>query len=375
MRIAIITNSRIPSLTANSIQAMKVSQALAQLGHDVCLFTSREGDTQDWENISSHYGLTTQFDIEWLPMNPLLKLYDFTLYSLRAAQKFNADIVYTWVLNSALAALWAGIPAVLEIHGDVSGGLGPWMMRRFWRSRTPKRMLVTTSPLRDAVEAVAKLNFPPGSVQIAPNGVDPTQYENLPSPADARQQLGFEEKLTIGFSGHIYPGRGAELLFELAQRMPTVNFLWVGGKPESITYWRKQLEEAGVTNVNMTGFVANSILPLYQSAADILLMPYGRSISASSGQDIAEVINPMKMFDYMAAGRAIVSADLPVIHEILDQQNAVFCEPSNVDAWEKTLRNLLDDEPRRLALAVQARKDVAGRTWLARAERALADFP
>ncbi len=375
MRIAIITNSRIPSLTANSIQAMKVSQALAQLGHEVRLFTSRAGDTRDWDAIAAHYGLTTQFDIEWLPMNPRLKLYDFTLYSLRAAQKFNADIVYTWVLNSALAALWAGIPAILEIHGEVVGGLGPWMMRRFWRSRVPKRMLVTTHPLRDAVEKVAKLKFPDGTVQIAPNGIDPAQYENLPSPADARQQLGFEEKLTVGFTGHIYPGRGADMLFELAQRIPEVNFLWVGGKPEMIDHWRQQLEEAGVTNVNMTGFVANSVLPLYQSAADILLMPYGRSISASSGQDIAQVINPMKMFDYMAAGRAIVSADLPVIHEVLNEQNAVFAEPSDVDAWERTLRDLLADEPRRLALADQARKDVAGRTWLARALRALTDFP
>ena len=124
---------------------------------------------------------------------------------------------------------------------------------------------------------------------------------------------------TVGFTGHIYPGRGADLLFELAQRMPDVNFLWVGGTPDEVAYWRAQLVQAGVSNVTMTGFVENSRLPLYQSAADVLLMPYSRSISASSGQDIAEVINPMKMFDYMAAGRAIVSADLPVIHEVLNE--------------------------------------------------------
>jgi glycosyltransferase involved in cell wall biosynthesis len=103
-------------------------------------------------------------------------------------------------------------------------------------------------------------------------------------------------------------------------------------------------------------------------------MPYGRSIAASSGQDITEVINPMKMFDYMAAGRAILSADLPVIHEVLNAGNAVFCEPGNVAAWEETLRALLADEARRSALGVQARKDVSGYTWAARAERALEGF-
>jgi glycosyltransferase involved in cell wall biosynthesis len=196
----------------------------------------------------------------------------------------------------------------------------------------------------------------------------------LPDAAEARHQLGLEDKLTVGFTGHIYPGRGADLLFGLAKRMPDVNFLWVGGTPDEVTYWQDQLSDAGASNVTMTGFVENSRLPLYQSAADVLLMPYGRSISASSGQDIAEVINPMKMFDYMAAGRAIVSADLPVIHEVLNDNNAVFCEPGDAVAWEKTLHELLVDKPRRLELSKQARKDVARYTWVVRAKRALDGF-
>jgi glycosyltransferase involved in cell wall biosynthesis len=374
MKIAVITNSRIPSLTANSIQAMKVCQALTRLGHDLRLFAPRETAPVPWESLASHYGLSTPFDIEWLPSNPALKRYDFTLHSILAARRFKADMVYTWLLNPALAALWLGWPVVLEIHAEVTGQVGPWLMRRFWRSSTQKRMLVTTRPLREAVERVADLEFPEEAVQIAPNGVDLAQYDFLPNASEARRQLGFEDKLTVGFSGHIYPGRGAELLFALSKRMPEFNFLWVGGKPDDVNCWRGQLADAGVSNVTMTGFVENSRLPLYQSAADVLLMPYGRSISASSGQDIAEVINPMKMFDYMAAGRAIVSADLPVIHEVLNENNAVFCEPGNVDIWESTLRELLADEPRRLTLSAQARKDVAGYTWEARAKRALEGF-
>ena len=374
MRIAIITNSRIPSLTANSIQAMKVCQALAQLGHDIRLFAPRETAPDTWEHLASHYGLSTPFEIEWLPSAPVLKRYDFTLHSILKARKFKADTVYTWLLNPAVVALWLGCPVILEMHAEVTGRIGPWLMRRFWRSSMRKRMLVTTRPLRDAIETVAGLEFSDDAVQIAPNGVDPAQYESLPGAAEARRQLGLEEKLTVGFTGHIYPGRGADLLFELAGRMPDVNFLWVGGKPDDVNYWREKLADAGASNVTMTGFVENSRLPLYQSAAEVLLMPYGRSISASSGQDIAEVINPMKMFDYMAAGRAILSADLPVIHEVLNERNAVFCEPGNVDAWESRLRELLSDEPRRLALGTQAQMDVAGYTWVTRAERALEGF-
>jgi len=374
MRIAIITNSCIPSLTANSIQAMKVCQALVQLGHDIRVYAPRETEPADWEHLASHYGLSTPFEIEWLPSIPKLKRYDFTLHAILAARKFKADMVYTWLLNPAVVALGLNWPVVLEMHAEVTGRIGPWLMRRFWRSSTQKRMLVTTRPLQEAIEAVAGLKLSDEAVQIAPNGVDLAQYESLPGAAESRRHLGLEDKLTAGFTGHIYPGRGADLLFELAKRMPDVNFLWVGGKPDDVNYWRRQLADVGASNVTMTGFVENSRLPLYQSAADVLLMPYGRSISASSGQDIAEVINPMKMFDYMAAGRAIISADLPVIHEVLNEGNAVFCEPGDVDAWESTLRELLSAEPRRLLLGAQARKDVERYTWLARAQRALERF-
>jgi len=374
MRIAIITNSRIPSLTANSIQAMKVCQALAQLGHDIRLYAPRETEPATWDELASHYGLSTQFEIEWLPSLRALKRYDFTLHSIFATCKFKADIVYTWLLNPAVVALWLGWPVILEIHAEITGNLGPWLMRRFWRSSTRKRLLVTTRPLREAVETVAGLTFPEDAIQIAPNGVDLSQYESLLDAPEARRQLGLGNKPTVGFTGHIYPGRGADLLFELAKRMQDINFLWVGGTPDEVSYWRDQLSEAGASNVTMTGFVENSRLPLYQSAADVLLMPYGRSISASSGQDIAKVINPMKMFDYMASGRAIVSADLPVIREVLNEDNAVFCDSGNVGVWEGALRKLLTNEPHRLSLGVQAREDVSEYTWITRTKRALNGF-
>ena len=119
--------------------------------------------------------------------------------------------------------------------------------------------------------------------------------------------------------------------------MPQVNFLWVGGTPELVEFWRNKLTESKMTNVTMTGFVNHEVIPLYQAASDILLMPYSRSISASSGQDIAEVINPMKMFEYMASGRAIVSADLPSIREVLNEGNAVFVEAGELGIGNREL--------------------------------------
>jgi len=374
MRIAAITNSRIPSLTANSIQAMKVCQALVQLGHNVRIFAPRETDILSPGALREHYGLHFLPDLELLPSIRRFKRFDFILHAQYAARRFKADLIYTWLPQSAVMALWRGYPVILEMHADVTGRLGPWWLRRFWKGRGRKRMTVTTQALRNALERSTGLGFENEAVIVAPNGVDLERYENLPDPPRARRQLNLKDGLTAGFTGHIYPGRGADLLFELAKQMPQVNFLWVGGTHDLVSYWQAQLSDIHLTNVTMTGFIEHGRIPLYQAAADILLMPYSRSISASSGQDIAEVINPMKMFEYMASGRAIASADLPVIREVLNEKNAVFCEPGNVKEWKSVIESLLADEKRRTSLGAQARKDVGHYTWTERARHIFEGF-
>ena len=369
MKIAVITNSRIPSLTANSIQAMKVCQALVQIGHDVRIFAPRETEPASREELAKHYGLRIVPSLEWLPSVKQFKRLDFILHAQRAAEKFDADLLYTWLPQSAVAALWRRYPTILEMHSDVGGRMGVWWLRQFWKTRGQKRMTVTTWALRKALERSAGFRFEHEAVVVAPNGVELERYEDLPDAPSARRRLLLKNRMTIGFTGHIYPGRGTDLLFELARQMPGVNFLWVGGTPELVSFWQKKLETVGVKNVMMTGFVEHERIPLYQAAADVLLMPYGRSIEASSGQDIAEVINPMKMFEYMASGRAIVSADLPVIREVLHERSAVFCEPGDVGAWKSAIESLLLDERKRTALGVQARRDAERFTWEARARR------
>ena len=371
MKIAVITNSRIPSLTANSIQAMKVCDALTALGHDLRVFAPAETEPASWDSLAAQYGLRTTFEIKWLPSIRALKRFDFIWYAQSASQGFKVDLIYTWLPQSAALGLWRGFPVVLEMHADVVGILGPWWLRQFWKIRGRKRLLVTTQALRKALERSTRLQFPDEAVQVAPNGVDLDRYANLPNPTEARHQLNLKNGLTVGFTGHFYAGRGMDLLLDLARALPNVKFLWAGGTPEAVEEWRSKLNAVHASNVTLTGFIENSRLPLYQAAADILLMPYGRSISASSGQDIAEVINPMKMFEYMAAGRAIVTADLPVIREVLDDTRAVFCPPGDVTAWKSAIENLLSDEKRRAKLSSNARHEVEKHTWLARAQRAL----
>jgi glycosyltransferase involved in cell wall biosynthesis len=374
MKIALITNSRIPSLTANSIQAMKVAQALMQLNHDVKMLAPKETEPVTHASLLTHYGLKLAPEIEFLPSIKNLKRLDFIFHAQNAAKKFGADLIYTWLPQSAVLGLWSGYPVVLEMHADNSGLLGVWWMRQFWKSKGKKLMTVTTQALKNALENSTKLKLSNEAVLIAPNGVELERYVNLPSPSEARNQLNLKQGLTVGFTGHIYKGRGADLLFELAKQMSQVNFLWVGGTPELVTFWQNKLHEANIKNVTMTGFVKHDVIHLYQAASDILLMPYSSSISASSGQDIAEVINPMKMFEYMASGRAIVSADLPSIREVLNEGNSVLIRElgsGRIGDWRLEIEKLLADESLRKKLGSVARKDVENFSWVKREKRIL----
>jgi len=130
----------------------------------------------------------------------------------------------------------------------------------------------------------------------------------------------------------------------------------------------------GIRNVTLTGFIAQVQLPLYQAAGDFLLMPYEKQIAGSSGGNSADICSPMKMFDYLATGRVILSSDLPVLHEVLNDRNAVFCQAEDLPSWEKALRGLLKDASRRHALGDQARSYARLHSWRNRAEQAVAGF-
>jgi glycosyltransferase involved in cell wall biosynthesis len=82
----------------------------------------------------------------------------------------------------------------------------------------------------------------------------------------------------------------------------------------------------------------------------------------------------MKMFEYMAAGRAILTSDLPVLREVLDETKAVFSPLEQVEAWESALGVLLADPQRRQALGQSARTAVEQYSWVKRAQRVLEGF-
>jgi glycosyltransferase involved in cell wall biosynthesis len=103
-------------------------------------------------------------------------------------------------------------------------------------------------------------------------------------------------------------------------------------------------------------------------------MPYQRKVSASSGGDIARYLSPMKLFEYLACERVILSSDLPVFREVLNPENSVLLPADELNAWVDALKNLQTDPAMRAQLAAQARRDADQYTWNKRAERIFSDL-
>lgn len=371
MKIAAITSVTIPATTANSIQVMKACQALAQLGHQVSL--TIPGKTPPaWQDLAQQYGMKEPFELRVAPARNGLKRYDFALAAVNRAVQDKADLLYTWSPQAAVLGLWNRMPVILEFHDLPTGKLGPVLLRYFFKVEGKKRLLCITHALAEKLKTFLGNDYKPEMVHIAPNGTDLTQYSGLPDAPDARKLLGFANTFTAGYTGHFYQGRGTSLLVSLARAYPEIQFLWVGGNPADLKLWRERLSGEGIQNVILTGFVTNADLPLYQASSDVLLMPYETSIAGSGGGNSAEICSPMKMFDYLAAGRVILTSDLPVFHEILHEQNAIFCPPGDETAWIQKLGEIIQDAELRQSLGKQARQDAENYTWLKRAENALA---
>jgi glycosyltransferase involved in cell wall biosynthesis len=366
----------VPSTTANSMQVMKACQAINQLGHEVHLFLPGQKHSVKNTDLTSFYGLKTQFPIDWISSRSSLHRYDFAFQAVRKAQLFKSDICYVWFLQAGIFSLLAHLPVILELHGPPEGRFGSFLFRIFQRIPGKKRFLPITRALENQLYDGFNLDLSNHqNIQVSPNGVDLECYTNLPEPTTARTLLSLPSTLTVGYTGHLYPGRGMFLLIELARCFPGIHFLWVGGRQEDIKSWRERLVAENIGNITLTGFVENSKLPLFQAAADILLMPYESVITGSSGGNSSTYASPMKMFEYMASKRAIISSDLPVIREVLNPSNAMLCPADDIDAWSHALGSLIYDEDKRVTLATQAWLDIQQYTWLERARKALEGFP
>ncbi len=355
------------------MHVMKMCQAFVQTGHDVDLVVpGRPGTARDGDALWRHYGVRDRFPVRRVRRLPALGGWDYAARTGLFPGSPRPDILYTRILATAAVAATRGVPVVYEAHTPVLGRSGPVAFRALLRAPGFRRVVVISQALRRIFsEAWGKL-LPASRLVVAHDGVDLERFDSRSSAADARASLGLPwDGVTAGYAGHFYRGRGMDLVLDVARALPDVGFLLVGGTPADLARVRADAARRGLENVAFPGFVPNGDLPRYLAACDILLMPYERHVTPDKPYDVSAWMSPMKMFEYMATGRAIVSSDIPVLREVLDESRAVLCPPGDVEAWRRELASLARDPARAAALGRAARLDVEKYTWRSRVGRVL----
>ena len=143
---------------------------------------------------------------------------------------------------------------------------------------------------------------------------------------------------------------------------------WTADDPD-IAQLAARAEELGVRErVHLRGHVPYDKVPEVLSQATVALLPL-------PDEPVARLFtSPLKLFDYMAAGTAIVASDLPALREVLrHEENALLAAPGDPESFAAAVRRLIGDPTLAQRLGGQARADVNGYSWDARAE-ALLDF-
>ena len=355
MRIHYLSSSYLPSRAANSLHVIKMCGALARAGHEVMLHAMAAGSETD-ADIFSYYGAAQSFGLRLYPWSQFPAAVRLAALQAGWAAR-NADLVLARNLLAAPVACMLGAPVIYEAHIPVSQN--PLARRVFaWMIDQPNflRLVVITHSLK----AWFVENYPSlaEKIVVLPDAADPVP-PHVP-PYEFPSAL---ERLQVGYVGHLYDGKGMEVISALPALCPWADFSIVGGMDADVQRWRQAVGQ--FPNIRFFGHRLHGETLAFLAAFDVVLLPNQRIVRAAQvgkqgGQplDIGEWTSPLKMFEYMAAGKAIVASDLPVLREVLrDNDNALLCPPDRPDIWAEKLAALNQDVSLRKRLAASALSD------------------
>lgn len=367
MKIVYVAKSFVPSRTANSIHVMNICAALADMGHDVTILLP-DAEEQRNLDIFPFYGLQPNFKIIKLyyPKFKGKTIY-FSFAIFRALKKIKPDLVVGRFINGCAISAIMNIPTVFDSHGPIwhDSRISKFLFRKMINQKAFKKMTVNSNALKKIYlesDIFKGTKFNTQNLIVAHNGAnsyDLNKKVDFPGRSD---------KLKVGYFGHLYAGRGVDIIFKLAERLPHIEFYIAGGEEADIINWKSKTQ---LENVHFLGFIPFANVYMYRNSCDVLLAPYQKVVSP--GGEVADqgpYMNPIKNIEYMSSKKAIICSDLPTIREVLNEDNAILVDCEDVDQWEKALINIYEDQELRSTLANQAYQDFQKYyTWKIRSQK------
>jgi glycosyltransferase involved in cell wall biosynthesis len=381
MKIYYISPSTIPARSANSIHVVNMCEGLTQLDHSVVLFVHSEV-SDSFGVIKQFYGVANE-RIQTVPYiskrargTELGIAIIATLYYIKDLIK--GDPPRNIISRNLYAAVFLGLifrkKLVYESHSP-ERGIRKTLQRLLLLSNNIETVVISKA-LRKAIsdlhvitnERIQVLHDAARSGQSRMNAYERhrVQLELLGAEIDLAK---YEN--VVGYFGHLYPGRGIEIIEGLAQQNNNDVFVVYGGNENEISQYKKKNTSK---NLLFMGYLSPTNVSKSMAMMDTLLMPYQKSVSVGlDGVDTAQWMSPIKMFEYMSVGVPIISSDLPVLKEVLvDGKNCLLAEPHNIECWSNALRRILDSPELKELLGTNAHDEYQREfTWKIRAKRIL----
>lgn len=287
--------------------------------------------------------------------------------ALKACRQEDIDIIYARHGGSSLAALLLAkrlqLPLIFEVHGilHTPGELetwprGPRWLRKLvgkgmrvleWFSfRSASKLVVYTSgALGDSIHE--KFGIPYNKMAIIDNGVDVALFQPVDQKL-ARSRLGLSDRYHwVVFAGSLVPWQGVDKLIDAAplvlSKASDVRFLIVGEGPQQAELDAKVQSLKLTEKLLFTGCVAHEEMPWYINSADLCVAPYFTS------RHVDWAGSPMKLFEYMACGKAIIGSDLTGIADYIKNSGSGKIVPAgdSVSLAEAIIALLNDPTSRR----------------------------
>ena len=370
MKLVYLADSDIPSRSANSLHIMKMCYEFAKQGNEVVLITlyNKKGLEKGVEDIHAFYGVENNFKIIRIPFLISKGRSYFSLFSAFLAKLQKPDIVYGRNFEAIYRCMKMGLTVAFEAHDYFPKSCSQQTVDKFKAFILYEKttlFTVTSYSLLDSFKTNFSINTP---TLVAHNGANEVKRVVIPK-AIAKKGL-----LNAGYIGQLYGGKGMEIISELIKRCPDVFFHVIGGFEKDIIEWQEELKD--YPNVHFYGFVPHAETEAYRQAMDVLLAPYLAKVKVVGGSTLdATWMTPIKLFEYMASKKAIISSSLPVAKEIVENNvNGVLCDPDNIEEWVTALEQL-KNETFRDSLAEKALETFSKNlSWEARAKKIISSL-
>lgn len=226
--------------------------------------------------------------------------------------------------------------------------------------RLARRIICVSEPAKEHLVTNWKLD--PEKIQVMPNGVDVERFGVRYDSQKARAELGLGPEQIIGFVGSFQLWHGLDLLVEsfcrLQKNFPQTRLLLVGDGPARSVVEKAAVDLGVSQSVTITGLVPQTRVPKLLAAVDIAVIPYPRF-----SREIW--FSPLKLYEYMAAGKAIVASRSGQITEVIqDGLTGLLVKPGDADEMAQAIRRLLSDPAERRSLGENARRQALERhSW------------